>query len=50
VIEIGDVKKDETRKGDARTSTTQTSMNSAEKANESENYNTQYRLTGQALP
>jgi len=50
MIEIGDVKKDGARKGDARTSTTQTLMNSAGKPNESKNYNTQYRLSGQALP
>jgi len=31
MIEIDDVKKNEARKGDARTSTTQTSMNSAGK-------------------
>jgi len=50
MIEIGDVKKDEARKGDARTSTTQTSMNSYGEPNESKNYNTHYRLSGQALP
>jgi len=50
MIEIGDVKKDEARKGDARTSTTQTSMNSAGKPNKSKNFSTQYRLSGQALP
>ena len=49
-IEIGDVKKDEARKGDAKTSTTQTTMDSAGKLNDSKNYNTQYRLSGQALP
>jgi len=50
MMEIGDVKIDEARRGDARTSITQTSMNSAEKPNESKNYNTRYRLSGQALP
>ena len=44
------LKKDEARNGDARTSTTQTSMNSTGKPNESKNHNTQYRLSGQALP
>jgi len=44
------LKKDEARKSDARTSTTQTTMYSAGKLNESKNYNTQYRLSGQALP
>ena len=44
------LKKDEARKGDARTSATQISMNSAGKPNESKNYNTQCRLSGQALP
>jgi len=50
MIDIGGAEKDEARKGDARISTTQTSMNSAGKPNESKNYNTQYRLSGQALP
>jgi len=40
MIEIGDVKKDGARKGDVRTSTTQTTMNSAGKLNDSKNYNT----------
>jgi len=50
MIEIGDVKKDEARKGDAKTSTTQTTINSVGKLNDSKDYNTQYRLSGQALP
>jgi len=62
MMEIGDVKKDEARKGNVRTFATQTSMNSAGKPNESKNDmnsagkpneskndNTQYRLSGQAL-
>ena len=39
MIEIGDVKKDEARKGGAMTSPVETSMDSAVKANKPKNYN-----------
>jgi len=42
------LKRCEARKGDAKTSTTQTSMDSARKPNKWKNYKTQHRLSGQA--
>jgi len=39
IIEIGDVKKDEARKGGAMTSPVETSMDSAVKADKPKNYN-----------
>jgi len=44
------LKKDEARKGDAKTSTTQTSMHSTGIPNKSKNYKSQHRLSGQAPP
>jgi len=44
------LKKEEARKGDAKTSITQTSVDSGRKPNKSTNYNTQYLLSGQVPP